>query len=146
MVCSFLAMKTLIQIPIGLTKIIFNDFLISNKNVGFIMDLVNSIIIFDLRSSFATFELLKSVKFLIHAVVQNLDSKHFHSNALSIQNYIVVTVTWFLHWSCILWKMVSLKIIVFWKLYHERNNIHFSHHYKLVKTGNFFWIYKAIEK
>ena len=90
-------MKTLIQIPIGLTKIIFNDFLISNKNVGFIMDLVNSIIIFDLRSSFATFELLKSVKFLIHAAVQNLDSKHFHSNTLSIQNYIVVTVTWFLH-------------------------------------------------
>ena len=47
------------------------------------MDLAN---IFELRSFYATFESLISVEVSMHAVVQNSNSEHFHSNALWFQN------------------------------------------------------------
>ena len=46
--------------------------------------------IFDLRSLLATFESLNLIQFLKLAVVRNSNSEYFHSNALSLQNYIVV--------------------------------------------------------
>ena len=49
------------------------------------MDLANSIGFFMLRSLFGAFKSLKSAEFLVHAVVGNSNSKHFHSNAPSFQ-------------------------------------------------------------
>ena len=81
---SFLTRKTLIQ-NLGLTNIAFNEYLVIwNKNIGFHLKFYGRFSeqnhIFDLRSLFATFESLKSVKFPMHALVRNSNSKHFHSN------------------------------------------------------------------
>ena len=63
------------------------------------MDLANSVI-FELQRLFATSESLKSVRFLTHAVVQNLNSKHFHSNAYSFQiHYSYIRVAYCEKWS-----------------------------------------------
>ena len=74
-------METLIQ-NIGLTNTTFNKFLIlSNKNIGFLLKLYyrfsEQYYILELQSLFATFESLKSVKLLMHAVVQNPNLKRF---------------------------------------------------------------------
>ena len=41
--------------------------------------------IFEIRNLFATFKSLESVEFLIHSVVRNSNSKHFHLNTLLFQ-------------------------------------------------------------
>ena len=74
-------METLIQ-NIGLTNTTFNKFLIlSNKNIGFLLKLYyrfsEQYYILELQSLFATFESLKSVKLLMHAVVRNSNLKRF---------------------------------------------------------------------
>ena len=78
---SFLTRKTLIQ-NLGLTNIAFNEYLVIwNKNIGFHLKFYGRFSeqnhIFDLRSLFATFESLKSVKFPMHALVRNSNSNTF---------------------------------------------------------------------
>ena len=74
-------METLIQ-NIGLTNTTFNKFpILSNKNIGFLLKLYyrfsEQYYILELQSLFATFESLKSVKLLMHAVVRNSNLKRF---------------------------------------------------------------------
>ena len=80
-------MKTLIQ-NLALTNTAFNGFaIILNKNIGFLLTFCFSeqYHVFKLLSLFVTFESLRSVEFLMHAVVQNSNLKHFYSNASSFQ-------------------------------------------------------------
>ena len=84
-----LTMKTLMQ-KLGLMNTTFNKFLIiSKKNIGFLLKFYHGFSkqyhIFELRDLFTTFESLKSVKFPRHTVVQNSNSKNFHSNSSSFQ-------------------------------------------------------------
>ena len=65
-------MKTLIQ-SLGLTNTAFNVFfIISNKNIGFLLQFYHGSSkqyhIFELRSLFATFKSVKLVEFPMHAV------------------------------------------------------------------------------
>ena len=74
-------METLIQ-NIGLTNTTFNRFLIlSNKNIGFLLKFYyrfsEQYYILELQSLFTTFKSLKSVKLLMHAVIQNPNLKRF---------------------------------------------------------------------
>ena len=78
-------METLIQ-NIGLTNTTFNRFLIlSNKNIGFLLKFYyrfsEQYYILELQSLFTTFKSLKSVKLLMHAVVQNPNLKRFLWNS-----------------------------------------------------------------
>ena len=91
-------MKILIT-NLGLTNTTFNEYLmILNWSIGFYIEQISISFllqfyygfseqyhIFELPSLFATFKLMKFVKFLMYAVVQNSYSKHFDSNALPFQ-------------------------------------------------------------
>ena len=86
----------------GLMSTAFNEFLMLNKNIGFLLKLYHGFSkqyhIFDFQSLFVAFESLrKSVKFLMYAVVQNSNSKHFLSMHCCFKlpysySYVVVTL------------------------------------------------------
>ena len=60
-------LRKLIQIPNGLTKTVFNNFLILNKNLGFLLKFHHGFreqYIFELQSLFATFESMETVEFV----------------------------------------------------------------------------------
>ena len=86
MVPSFWTMKIHLQNP-GLNNTTFSEFLIKSNNISFHLKFYHGkqYHIFELWSLFATFESLKSVEFLMHAVGRNWNSKHFYTNAPSFQ-------------------------------------------------------------
>ena len=103
--------------------------LVSSSN--FIIDLVNSYHIFELRSLIATSEKLKSVEYPMHA----LTSSKFEFKIFLFKmrcsfklhcSYNVVQVTF---------RVLHEKTLQSKK---QQTKIHFSHCYKLVKMGNFF--------
>ena len=106
---SIFSMKTLTQNH-GLRNTAFIEFLtISNKHIGFLLKFYHGFSqkyhIFELWSSSAIIESLKSVKFPMHEVARNSNSKHFYSHVLLFQTTLCLQ----LHYSWILWTMASLK-------------------------------------
>ena len=67
-------LQKLIQIPNGLTKTVFNNFLILNKNLGFLKFHrgFREQYIFELQSLFATFESMETVEFVEFHIVISL--------------------------------------------------------------------------
>ena len=83
---TLVLMPLLTNFPWYRTKVLVS---ISNQSIGvlvkFYCGFSKQYHIFELPSWSTTFKLLKSVEFLMYAVVQNLKIKHFHSNASLFQ-------------------------------------------------------------
>ena len=105
-----------------------NEFLvILNKKTGFFIKSFpgfrEQYHIFKLWRLFATFKSLKFIEFPTEAVVRNLNSKHFHSNALSFQ----ITLQLQLH--C---NYITIVFCEKWRIY--RGKDHYSNYIAVTIT------------